>query len=296
MTFAILAVDISHLNQHVKRIYITKSSGEEAPFSLKKLRRSLRKAGASPQIIHDIALEIQKGLYPGISTEEIYGRAFELLKESSAHLAARYKLKKAIMELGPSGYPFERFVGDILRNRKYDVQLGNIVEGYCVNHEIDVMARRGADTILAECKYHNQSGLVCDVKISLYVHARFRDVGAGLKRRGENADFQGWLVTNTRFSDDAVLYGECAGLRLISWNYPLKGSLKEIVDRERLYPLTCLTTLSGHEKNRLLEQGIVLCSELMRRDDVLAKTVSSNRIAGILQECRGLCGPAKSKN
>lgn len=294
MTFTTLAIDINHIYPHVKKLYITKASGEVTPFSLKKLRKSLHKAGAPPQIINDIVREIQKELYPGISTEEIYSRAFDLLRESSGHLAARYKLKKAIMELGPSGYPFERFVGDLLRNRNYKVELGNIMEGRCVDHEIDVTATRGSETILTECKYHNQSGLMCDVKISLYVHARFQDVAAGLTQKGQNADFQGWLVTNTRFSDDAIRYGGCVGMHLIGWNFPLKGSLREIIDRERLYPLTCLTTLTTHEKNWLLEQGIVLCRELMHRDDLLAQVpVSSNRIAGILQECRNLCGLGK---
>ena len=294
MTFTTIAVDKSQFLLHVKRIYITKSSGKEVPFSLKKLRKSLHKSGAPHRIVNEIALEIQKELYSGISTEEIYARAFELLRESSTHLAARYKLKKAIMELGPSGYPFERFVGDLLHNRNYRIQLGNIMEGRCVNHEIDVTARRDNDTILVECKYHNHSGFLCDVKISLYVHARFQDVAAGLTGRDKNAVFHGWLVTNTRFSDDAIRYGECVGMHLISWDYPLKGSLKEMIDHERLYPLTCLTTLSGHEKNRLLEQGVVLCRDLMGREDLMANVpISSNRIQGILQECRDLCSARK---
>ena len=47
-------------------------------------------------------------LYPGITTKEIYRRAFSMLRKASAHLAAEYKLKKAFQELGPSGYPFEK--------------------------------------------------------------------------------------------------------------------------------------------------------------------------------------------
>jgi hypothetical protein len=38
-----------------------------------------------------------------------------------------------------------------------------------------------------------------------------------------------WIATNTRFSKDAVTYGNCAGLKLFSWDYPLKGGLKELV-------------------------------------------------------------------
>lgn len=271
-------------------MYVTKSSGEVAPFSVKKLRRSLQRAGAHPQLVNDIVVEIHNGLYEGISTGEIYARAFELLGASSTHLAARYKLKKAIMELGPSGYPFERYIGELLRIRKFDIELGTIVEGRCVTHEIDVTASRGEEKILVECKYHNRPGYLCDVKVSLYVHARFQDVAAGLDSRGENGRFKGWLVTNTRFSDDAARYGACAGMYLLGWNYPFQKGLKDMVDQEGLYPLTCLTTLSGHEKSSLLEQNIVLCSDLLRREDLLIKVlVPPQRIQGVLNECRSLC-------
>lgn len=280
----------------MKKIYLTKSTGEVAPFSVKKLRRSLQRAGAHPELVNDIVFEIQKGLYEGITTGEIYAKAFELLGESSAHLAARYKLKKAIMELGPSGYPFERYIGELLRNRQFDIELGKIVEGRCVTHEIDVTALRGDEKILIECKYHNRSGFLCDVKVSLYVHARFQDVAAGLESRGENSRFDGWLVTNTRFSDDAARYGACAGMYLLGWNYPFQNGLKEMIDQERLYPLTCLTTLTEREKSRLLEQNIVLCSDLLRRDDLLTKIpVAQERIQGVLNECRSLCNTRKKQ-
>ncbi len=280
----------------MKKTYITKASGEKAIFSVKKLRKSLQRAGAHPNLVNDIVVQVQDALYPGISTEEIYQRAFSLLEESSTHLAARYKLKKAIMELGPSGYPFERYVGELLRIRHYDIEVGTIVSGRCVTHEIDVMATRGAEKILVECKYHNRVGFICDVKISLYVHARFLDVAAGMELRGENSNFEGWLVTNTRFSDDAERYGECAGMHLVGWNYPAKGSLKDIIDTEKLYPLTCLTTLSQREKSRLLDLNIVLCRELLGREDLLAMVpVAQARIPQVMEECRRLCSARNDK-
>lgn len=273
----------------LKKINITKASGEIVPFSLKKLRKSLRKAGATPVIINDIVAQIEQDIYPEMPTGEIYNRAFQLLQEQSAHLAARYKLKKAIMELGPSGYPFEQFVGALLYARRFDVQVGVILEGRCVNHEIDVLAKRGDEKILVECKYHNQSGFLCDVKISLYVHARFQDIAAGMSDQGKTSRFEGWIVTNTRFSDDAIRYGECAGLRLTGWDYPAKNSLKDLIDKERLYPLTCLTTLTGHEKQLLLDQNLVLCADLLNRQDLLERIrVSAARIPGIVKECQHL--------
>lgn len=270
-------------------IKVTKSSGAVVPFSLKKLRKSLHRAGATEQIIRDILAVIEQEIYPGVPTEFIYNRSFELLREASSHLAARYKLKKAIMELGPSGYPFENYIGELLKLQKYDVQVGIVIPGKCVNHEIDVYAEKQHDRVLVECKYHNEPNFLCDVKISLYVHARFQDVAAGMRERGENDFFQGWLVTNTRFTEDGARFGNCAGMRLIGWDYPIKGSLKQIVDNSRLYPITCLTTLTLKEKTALLERKILLCRDLMFREDALDKIgVTQARITVILDECRKL--------
>ena len=114
--------------------------------------------------------------------------------------------------------------------------------------------------------------------------AACRDCNAGKASSSPDAE------TVARVSDDAMRYGACAGLHLIGWDYPSKGSLKDLIDREKLYPLTCLTTLSEHEKKMLLEQNLVLCSDLLRRDDLLRRIhISEGRIPGILDECRNLC-------
>ncbi len=283
-----------------KDLFITKASGETAKFSEEKLSTSLERAGASEVQIADIMDEIAPKLYEGISTKKIYRLAFSLLKESSRHLAAKYHLKRAIMELGPSGYPFEKFIGEILRFQGYDVQVGVIVTGQCVQHEIDVIARLDHRQLMIECKYHNQPGTFSDVKIPLYIQARFKDVEAQwLKSPNEGSkSYQGWVVTNTRFSADAIQYGTCAGLKLLGWDYPVKGSLKDQIDTLGLYPVTCLTSLTKTEKQRLLDRKIVLCKELLNNEKLLEQTgVKSSRIAIVLQEthqlCRHLTNPEK---
>lgn len=46
----------------------------------------------------------------------------------------------------------------------------------------------------------------------------------------------------------AIKYGSCAGLNLLSWDFPKGNSLREQIDASGLYPLTYLTTLSLNEK------------------------------------------------
>src|SRR3972149_4640100 len=88
----------------------------------------------------------------------------------------RYSIKKAISDLGPSGYPFERYFARVLEAYGYSSELNLIVEGHCVSHEVDILARKGGGLYVIECKYHNDGGKPTDVKTALYVHSRFMDI------------------------------------------------------------------------------------------------------------------------
>lgn len=270
---------------------ITKASGETAEFSEDKLRGSLHKSGASDAQIDDIIELIAVKLYPGIPTKKIYKLAFNLLKQGSRHLAAKYHLKQAIMELGPSGYPFEKFVGEILKFQGYTTNVGVFVQGLCVKHEIDVIARIENIQLMIECKYHNHPGIFCDVKIPLYIQSRFKDVEATwLKSENSPFRYQGCVFTNTRFSSDAITYGTCAGLKLVGWDYPVKGSLKDQIDSLGLYPITCLTSLTKIEKQLLLEKKVVLCLEINSNRKFLEDIgIKPSRIDLVLQEAYLLC-------
>src|SRR5687768_7074750 len=143
-------------------VLITKASGIIEPFSSEKLYNSLKKAGASEEIIKEILANVRSKLYKGIPTKKIYRIAFNQLKTNSKPVAAKYHLKKGIMELGPSGYPFELFIGEILKRQGYKTRVGEIVMGKCVSHEIDVIAEKNNDHFMIECKYHNQPGTFSD--------------------------------------------------------------------------------------------------------------------------------------
>lgn len=273
-------------------IKITKASGESVLFNPERLKHSLHRAGADKAAVEEITRKIQERLYENIPTKKIYRIAFNLLKKRSGPVAARYHLKKAIMELGPSGFPFEKFIAEILKWQGYKIQTGVISEGKCVSHEVDVIAEKENETIMVECKYHNKPGIFCDVKIPLYVNSRFKDLEyTWIKIPGrENRKYIGCLVTNTRFSFDAVQYGTCAGLKLLSWDYPAKNGIKDQIDKLGLYPVTCLTSLTKKEKQALLDKRIVLCHEI-NMDIRLLRTigVTDSRIPVVTEEIKKLC-------
>lgn len=274
------------------KISIVKSSGEVVQFSLTKLKKSLKRTGADDEVVASILETVQDELYQGITTKEIYNRAFALLKKKKNVFASKYKLKKAIYELGPTGFPFEHFIGAILKYSGYKVAVGEILQGECVQHEVDIVAHKNNETTVVECKFHSEQGLVCNVKVPLYVHSRYRDVKNHWNtfKKHDTTLTQGWVVTNTRFTKDATEYGNCAGLYLLSWDYPVENSLKDIIDRLGLYPITVSTLLTNREKQFLLNRDVVLCRELIKDSFYLDHLgVSDTRKKRILAEIQQLC-------
>jgi hypothetical protein len=93
------------------------------------------------------------------------------------------------------------------------------------------------------------------------------------------------VVTNARFTADAIKYAECVGLQMISWDYPEDGSLKYYTDLSGLHPITSLRLLKKYEQKKLLDQGIVLSSELKASTEQMRENgITDARIKSILQE------------
>lgn len=248
---------------------IIKASGEEVFFDPKKIKRSLERAGASQEVIQKVLLETKKELFNKIPSRSIYKIVFKNLKKISFSTAGKYHLKNAIMELGPAGFPFEHFIAALLQADGYITRRDQIVSGHCIKHEVDIVAEKGNKRLVIECKFHSDAGNICHVKNPLYVYARFLDLEKEFSNKSNSRFDQGWLVTNTRFSQDAEKYGRCVGLGLLSWNYPKGNSLREMIDRKALYPITCLTTLLKNEKEMLLNNKIVLCKTIYDRPSEL---------------------------
>jgi len=243
---------------------ITKSDGTTQLFEEEKLVNSLRHVGASSQAIDDVVDEVEKEMWQGMPTTDIYHRAFELLKKHSTPVASRYSVRRAMFELGPDGFPFEKFVAKIFKIWGYEAVTDQTLLGTCVEHEMDVVAWKEKDLAMAEVKFHNEFGLKSDIKVALYVKARFDDLAettfeyGGIKRKLTDR----YLFTNTKFTEAAIQYGTCKGLNMISWNHPGDNSLHKIIDRNGLYPVTCLVSLNHHQKKDLIGLGIIVVSDI----------------------------------
>ncbi|MDA8434198.1 MAG: restriction endonuclease [Nitrospiraceae bacterium] len=273
---------------------ITKSTGQKEKFEARKLTESLIRSGAPPDVASEIARAVAREMPPSAHTRAIYRMARRLLKKYSAVSGMKYSLKKAISSLGPSGYPFEKYMARVLRSHGYKAEVNKIIQGYCVSHEVDVVATRENEYAVVECKYHINGGTPTDVKVALYVHSRFEDIRKVFARipGEENADYQGWLVTNTRCTTDAIRYAECAGLKIVSWRYPAKESLEKMIEEKRLYPVTVLPAARKKTLDSLFNNDIILAQEIAdmgERDFLRRSGLDEATARAIKRQADALC-------
>jgi hypothetical protein len=275
-----------------KPILIKKASGNEEYFDIKKLERSLHNAGAEELTIWKIIEDIQNWIYSGVTTKQIYSRAFKILRCDRSHTAMRYRLKEAIIALGPTGYPFEQFIGQLFENQNYDIEVGVVVDGYSVTHEMDVIATKNHLQNLVECKYHKDQGKHVSIQVPLYVHSRVNDIVRKRQKMEEyhHLSFKGWVVTNTRFSEDSIQYGKCNDMQLLAWNYPQNKGLKYWVEALKLYPITILHKLTKKGKQKLIQKGIVTCAQLLKDLALIEElNLTKNKKEALIEELKSIC-------
>lgn len=246
-------------------IHVLKANRTREPFSEQKVMSSIIRARIPHSLRGEVLTHVKSKLYEGISTEEIYRHILEFLDNSpKPYIKTRYSLKEAIMQLGPTGYPFEDFISKLLIAQGYSTRVRQILSGKCVTHEIDVIAEKEGKTAMIEAKFHNSPGVRSEVHVALYTQARFEDV------KIRNKLDEAWIVTNTKTTVDVNTYAQCAGMRVISWDYPESGSLRDLIEQSRLHPVTMLTTLSQSQKTTLLENHIVLCRDTVNNPQIVS--------------------------
>jgi hypothetical protein len=271
---------------------IVKHSGDIVDFNPEKLKNSLLKSGAGKQEVETILQAIKSQVYDGISTKQIYKMAFALLKKTANSHAARYNLREAIRLLGPAGFFFEKYIARLFDSEHYETVTNLTLQGKCVSHEIDVLVKKNHAIAMVECKYHVGRDAASDVKVPMYILSRFNDLKERQHAIFDKKDsiLKCWIVTNNRFTVDAIDFAKCSGLNLLSWNYPEDNNLKTKNDNRYLYPVTCLTTLSISEKEKLLILDVILVKEMIHNLDCLEKIgLSPNRIKNVLKEASELC-------
>lgn len=262
---------------------VTKNNGETEQFSEEKLRNSLRRAGADESIMDSVVERIEKKLYNGMTTKEIYRIAKKELEKTHSSSAAKYNLREALALFGPRGFAFEKFIGKLLEKENYKIKMNQIMQGKCVDHEIDVSAYKDDKKILVECKFHEKPWSMSHIQTVLYVNSRFRDLS------NEYNDVL--IVTNTKFSEQAVKYATCSGMNLLGWSYPRGGSLQRKIEENKIWPVTMIPSLNRKELDFCIHNGLILLEEVTKLDFKTLKhklKTSSSRARRLLENAKKL--------
>ena len=248
---------------------IIKASGRTEEFNIQKLVDSLIRSGATEDDARDIARQVESQIKPSMHTKHIYRIARKILRQYSKTADMRYSIKKAIYMLGPAGYQFEKYFAGILKAYGYSAETNRFLKGYCVTHEVDIFAVRDDVGRVIECKYHSNGGIPTDVKIALYVYSRFMDIKKAYELNNENmvSINEGWLVTNTRCTSDAIKYAGCVGLKIVSWKYPDENSLERMIENKKLYPVTILSSIKKNSLDILFKNDIFLVRDIADMDE-----------------------------
>jgi hypothetical protein len=270
-----------------KEVYVTKATGEKELFKPEKLLSSLVRSRADEDVAKQVVETVMKDLPAEVTTKQIYKHAFDILERDHQPAAARYSLRKAVMEMGPTGFPFEQLVSEIFRTKGFETKTGQMIQGKCVEHEIDIVAWNSEKLIMTEAKFHNELALKSDLKIALYVNARWDDmvgkeyVGFGPERKLD----EGWLITNTKFSARAIEYARCRRMILVGWNYPEQGNLHDLIEEADLHPITCLRSISHTEKKILMDAGVVLCKQAIDNVDIVEQSgIHKEKLKRMMEE------------
>ncbi len=270
---------------------VTKADGTSEYFKVEKLRRSLRRAGASPEEINAIVKEVTSELFEGIKTQDIYRRAFSLLRASELPAAARYSLRRALFGLGPTGFPFEKFLGRLFADDGYNTKTGIILQGKCAPHEIDIAAYKESHSFVGEAKFHARPGVKTDLQVAMYSYARLLDLrGASICSESVCGVTDFWLITNTKFTSTALHYGECVGLKMLSWDYPKHSNLHDLIQRARIYPITVLQSLTPSQAATLISRDIIICKDILQNQSVLRHLhLSPSKYERLIEEVKQIC-------
>ncbi len=273
---------------------VVKQDGEQEEFSRDKLRESLRRSGVATWLVDEIAHAVEEKFArkKRVPTEKLYTFVRQKLQKKSKKAIPRYTIKRSLLTLGPTGFPFENFLAKVFEAKGYQTRTGQMLQGNCVPHEMDIVAWDEHELLCIEVKFHNQLKIRSDTKTALYIKARMDDLADTKFSYPGSLDkmTQGVLITNTKFTSNALKYGLCAGIDMMSFDYPPKGNLYDLIEETGLHPLTCLTELSKSHKKTLLDKGVVTCKVLADDPKLLDKlNINQQKKDKVLDEVNAIC-------
>jgi len=275
-------------------IFVTKFDGRKQPFLKSKIVKTCLRMHATYAQAKAVADKIEKEAYDGIPTQKILSMVFAYMKKFKPEIKYQIDLREAISLLRPKP-DFEKFVGLLLESQGYSIEQNLIIPGKCVEHEIDVVARKGDETVYVEVKHHMNHHTYTGLDVFLEANSTFEDLKEGYKERKHNINFtKALVVCNTKISEHAKTYADCKGIGYMGWKFPEQRGLESIIEEKKLYPITMLKSLDPKVEVRLGDYGIVLLKQIIElKLEELEKITKlpSNKVKKLLDETKKILYP-----
>jgi len=274
-------------------LYVTNSRGEKELFSFQKVYWSARRVGASKKLAEKVAKIIEKESYPGIRTPEVFKKVKKLLRQESPKAALKFNLKEGMRKLGPTGFLFEKYIGEVLKKVGFEVKINQHLPGFCLSrYEIDFIARKGNLIYVGECKYRNFFGERVHSGDALANYARFLDILKGSffkSKKYKGFRIKTMMATNTKFTNRAMKYSRCMNVELLGWRCPKNRGLEYLIEKEKLYSITILPSLKGYLKDIFVSKRMMLAQDVLKIDPkkfAKKEKISLNHLERLISEAR----------
>jgi hypothetical protein len=247
-----------------QQLMVTKSSGQVVPYDEKRVIRSMKRSGVDQKTIQSILQTIKPKIKDKIHTSILRKMVRDELKARASWAAARYDLREALIKLGPAGYNFEKYIASILKAYGYKTDTPYEYQGACIKHEVDVIAEKDGRGAFIEAKFRHDFRATINIKDTMSTWTRFLDLVDGSKLDLCPHFDEVWIVTNARFTDQSLKFGNCKNMKLIGWNYPKERTLAQMVDLDALYPITIIEDVTKKEMEQFAKADLMLCQEILK--------------------------------
>ncbi len=250
----------------ILEVLVNKADGSKQLFDEKKIVQTCLRMGANREEAIQVARQIERSVYEGITTRKILQMIFSLMRKHKPAVKHLFDLKHGI-SLMASKPEFEAFVRVLLVHSGFKVEPNMILRGLCGEHEADAIATKDGLTYFVEVKHHGSYHALTGLDESRIARAILEDVTEGYSHGLTRIKIdRAMIVTNTRYSEHAINYGRCRDILQVGWASPEVFGLREMVEKHRLYPLSCLRGISAEVRLRLVEAGIVVIKQLLEQD------------------------------
>jgi hypothetical protein len=253
---------------------VIKADGTRQIFDKNKVIRTCMKMGADIRTANVVAQKIENRLYEGITTKTILRMIFSYLRKYKPEVSHVFDLRRGLSLMAPKP-EFELFVQTLLKYEGFEVESNQILKGKCVGHETDAVVKKDGVTYFVEAKHHKNYHSLTGLDESRIARAILEDTTEsyelGINRLKID---RAMIITNTRYSNHAIQYGNCRNILQIGWSEPEKFSLQKIIEEKKLYPLSCLKDVRLDVRMQFVFAGIVLIRQLLEDDNIDSTKIS----------------------